>query len=287
MAAGRTEQRVKLKDGRTLGYAQFGADEGIPIFYFHGFPGSRLEWQLFGAEKYLEELSACIIAVDRPGYGLSEFKRRRTIRDWPADVVELADTLEIDRFAVLGISGGGPYAAVCATMIPERLTRVGIVCGMGPAGAPGMKAGVSWSIPGHSGLMRRLVLMLTALGLQKDPDKFLSRSKETLSEPDRRLLDQTHKGNAFVEGLSEALRAGTAGARLDAALYARPWGIRLEDITVETHLWHGGRDLNVPISVGRYVAELIPSCRGRFYENEGHLTLPDSHIREILGALVA
>ena len=280
-------QQVRLQDGRMLGYAQFGAAEGAPIFYFHGFPGSRLDWQFFGDEECLEELNACVIAVDRPGYGLSDAKRRRSIRDWPDDVIELADALGFDRFAVLGVSGGGPFAAACAAMIPARLTRMAIVCGMGPYDAPGMKEGVSWTIPGQFWLVRRLVLMLTAMGVQKDPDQFLSRSKETLSEPDRRLLDQAEKAHTFVEGLSEAFRPGTAGASRDASLYARPWGFRLQDITVETHLWHGGMDLNVPISVGRYVADAIPSCTARFYEEEGHLTLPDKHLRETLGALVA
>ena len=75
--------------------------------------------------------------------GLSDFKRGREVLDWPDDVIELADTLQLDRFAVLGISGGGPYACACTLKFSERLTTTAIVSGMGPAEAPGSKEGIS------------------------------------------------------------------------------------------------------------------------------------------------
>jgi len=98
MATDNTSKTIKLKDGRLLGYAEYGAPEGKPIFYFHGFPGSRLDWPLFDtADAIAARLNARIIAVDRPGTGLSDFKRDRKILDWPDDVIELADALQIDR----------------------------------------------------------------------------------------------------------------------------------------------------------------------------------------------
>ena len=140
-------QHIILKDGRKLGYAEYGATEGRPILYFHGFPGSRLDLPLCVTNDIATDLNVRIIAIDRPGIGLSDFKRKRTFLDWPDDVVELADERSLDRFSVLGMSGGGPYAVVCAYMIPERLTSVGIVSGMGPANAPGIKQGACWIIP--------------------------------------------------------------------------------------------------------------------------------------------
>jgi pimeloyl-ACP methyl ester carboxylesterase len=103
--------------------------DGAPIFYFHGSPSSSLEWDLFGGETLAKRLYIRVIVPDRPGLGHSEFQPERRIGDWPADVVALANQLTLDRFAVLGYSGGGPYAAACALKIPERLTRVGIVSG--------------------------------------------------------------------------------------------------------------------------------------------------------------
>ena len=124
----RQNQQIKLPAGRALGYAEYGAPEGIPVFYFHGFPSSRLDWQLVNDDAVLLDLNVRVIAPDRPGYGLSDYKSGRKMVDWPADVLELANALQIDRFAVLGISGGGPYAASCAAGIDDRLIKTGIVC---------------------------------------------------------------------------------------------------------------------------------------------------------------
>ena len=287
MANQEMDQRIVLQDGRMLGYAEYGAPGGIPVLYFHGFPSSRLDWLFFDAEEPVTELSARIIAPDRPGFGLSDSQRGRRLLDWPADVAALADALQIDRFAVLGISGGGPYAAACAFGIPERLTRVGIVCGMGPAGAPGAQDGTSWTIPGQFSLMRRLTLMLTSMGLSRDPDQFMARSRETFSEPDRLLLDRPELEKAFIEGMREAFRSGTGGANHEAGLYTKPWGFQLQEIAAEVHLWYGGLDNNVPVSVGRFVADAIPNCNATFFEDEGHLALPHNRMVEILGALLA
>lgn len=286
MNANRLNEQIKLPDGRILGYAEYGSPEGIPVFYFHGFPSSRLDWGLVNDGDVLQELNVRVIAPDRPGYGLSDFKSGRKLLDWPGDVLELGDALGIDRFAALGISGGGPYAASCAAGIDDRLINTGIVCGMGPADAPGMQDGGSWTLPGTSSIIRRVTLMLTSMGIHRDPEQFISRSKETFSEPDRQLLDQPEMAAAFLDGMKEAFRQGIKGANHEAALYTRSWGFNLRDIQADVHLWHGGQDLNVPISVGRYVAEAIPNCEARFYQTEGHLTLPCNHSKEILSTLI-
>ena len=279
-------RQVRLPDGRMLGYAEFGAPEGKPIFYFHGFPSSRLDWLMSDPDDAATELSARIIAPDRPGYGLSDFKRDRRFTDWPQDVIALADALDIETFSVLGVSGGGPYAAACAYGIGDRLIKSGIVCGMGPAEAPGMKDGVSWTIPGYFSVMRSVILKLTALGLERDPDQFLSKSKETMAYLDGQLLDQPEVAALFIEGMQESFRQGIKGANHEAVLYTRSWGFNLQEIKAEVHLWHGEQDLNVLVAVGRHVAEAIPNCQASFFEDEAHLTLPANHMREILSALV-
>ncbi len=100
-------RRIKLRDGRALGYAEFGSPEGEPVFYFHGFPNSRVDWLISDPDDAAGALNTRIIAPDRPGYGLSDYQRGRKLLDWPQDVLELANALQIDKFAVLGISGGG------------------------------------------------------------------------------------------------------------------------------------------------------------------------------------
>ena len=287
MNKNKKNQHVNLSGGRLIGIAEYGPSDGFPVFYFHGFPSSRLDWELIHDEPTVTDLGVRIIAPDRPGYGLSDFKRGRTMLSWAEDVVDIATELKIDRFAVLGVSGGGPYAAACAYGIRDRLSRTGIVCGMGPRDAPGMTEGASWTLPGTQSIVRRVVLYLTSMGLQRDPARFLEQSMEAFAEPDRKILEQPNLGNIFINGMREAFRTGIGGANLEAGLYTRPWGFALQDISTEVYLWHGEQDLNVPVSVGRYVAEAIPNSTAKFYPDDGHLTLPRSRLKEILSALIA
>jgi pimeloyl-ACP methyl ester carboxylesterase len=106
------DRTLRLGDGRRLGYAERGDPGGRPLLYFHGWPGARVEARL--ADEPAKAAGVRLVALDRPGMGFSDFQRGRTFVDWSADVVEVADALQLDRFAVLGISGGGPYAAACA-----------------------------------------------------------------------------------------------------------------------------------------------------------------------------
>jgi pimeloyl-ACP methyl ester carboxylesterase len=133
----RLEDTVDLPDGRRLGVTDVGDPEGVPVLYFHGVPGSRLD---FTSERYDEALRAAgvrFIAADRPGFGLSDPKPGRGHADWPADVSALADSLELDRFAVLGYSRGGHYALACAALIPDRLTAVGLLSAVASPDMPG------------------------------------------------------------------------------------------------------------------------------------------------------
>ena len=112
--------------------------------------------------------------------------------------------------------------------------------------------------------------------------------KEQMKGPDKVLiLDKPELLKGTVNTMSEALRPGIVGVHHEAGLYTRPWGFRLQDIAAEVHLWHGEQDDNVPVSVGRYVADAIPNCRAKFIENEGHLTLIRKYVREYLSVLVA
>ncbi len=174
-----TSQQIILKDGRTLGYAEYGAPGGKPIFHFHGDPSSRLDaWHLNEPAKHIK---ARIIAIDRPGIGLSDFKAGRRYLDWPDDVIELADNLGINRFAVLGISGGGPYAMACAAKIPQRLTAVALVGSPCPFNVPAATKDLSRYQRLSVFLVRRalwlvrLRLSMFARNAYRDPAGALSR----------------------------------------------------------------------------------------------------------------
>jgi pimeloyl-ACP methyl ester carboxylesterase len=279
---------LRLRDGRILGYAEYGDPTGHPALLFHGTPGSRLEGAI--AHRAAAARGVRVICPDRPGYGLSDFKRRRSILDWADDVEELADALGIERFAVAGVSGGGPYAAACAVRLPRRLTGVAIISGVGPYDAPGATDGMmlmnrlALTLARRAPLAVRLFIWIQEQFGRRSPDRFLDGMIRGLTEPDRRVLARPEIRDLFKRDFAESIRHGSRGATREALLFARPWGFRLQDITVEVHLWQGEDDAEVPPSMGRFQAAAIPNCRAHFCPDTGHL-LAITHVGEIIDAL--
>ena len=132
-----TEQRVTLKDGRTLGFAEYGDPKGEPLLEFHGCPSCRFEARSY--DEAGKKLGVRVISIDRPGFGISTFVKGYRTVDWPADVIEFADALGLNRFSVAGISSGSPYALACARFIPERLHGCSVVSGLPPLTVKGEK----------------------------------------------------------------------------------------------------------------------------------------------------
>jgi len=182
------DNQIKLRDGRSLGYAEYGNLQGKPVLHFHGLPSSRLEMHSAALDEIATRLNARVIVVERPGMGLSDFKPGRTIGDWPSDVIQLADALGLDRFAVMGLSGGGPYVTVCALKIPKRLTAAGIISGVGPLEAPGATDGMNkrdrqlYPIARRAPLLFRLLLWWAARDIRRKPAGFISQMLPELPE---------------------------------------------------------------------------------------------------------
>lgn len=121
----RIDPHIQLSDQRRLAYAEYGEPAGVPIFLFHGLPGSRLAWGYLPGNSFPSGLR--VIAPDRPGYGRSDPNPGRTLLDWANDIAELADALAIAKFEIAGVSGGGPGALACTWEMPDRLISVGVV----------------------------------------------------------------------------------------------------------------------------------------------------------------
>jgi pimeloyl-ACP methyl ester carboxylesterase len=285
-----TDNVFQLRDGRVLGYAEYGDPGGKPAFFFHGLPGSRR--QRHPDDSIAIELGARIITLDRPGYGLSDFQPGRTLLDWPDDVAQLADALQIAQFAAIGLSGGGPYLLSCAYKMPERLTSATVISGMGPVDNPEAMKGMMGSMRLGLGLARsvpwelaRLALEPTARMVRRNPTAAKKlvpltapkADKEAFARPDIQAID--------YEDLVEAYRNGAQAAYWEVVMLATPWGFRLEDIDKKIYLWHGEEDTTVPIHMGRYVARTVPDCEARFYPGQGH-TLIYHYWREILTVAV-
>lgn len=275
---------IRLRNGRRLGYAEWGDPNGHPLIYCHGWPSSRLEGRL--AHHAGVASAVRVISPDRPGIGLSDYQFRRTLADWPDDVAELADALGLARFSILGPSGGAPYAAACAWKLRHRLTGVGLVAGIGPIDAPGATVGMSrmnWLLLRVAG---RLPLAPTAaMGIAaaraRRPERLLSSA--TVSDVDRPYWNRMKE--ILEPTIAEAFRQGGRGQARELRLLARPWGFRLEDIAVPVRLWHGERDPNSSMAMARHVATMIPECRATYYPDEGHLFFVGERLTEILRAL--
>jgi len=283
------DQQIQLQNGRHLGYAEYGDLHGKPVFYLHGTPGSRLYRHPDPA--IIDSLGIRLITIDRPGYGLSDPQPKRTLLDWPDDVAALADALRIDRFAVVGASGGGPYVAACAYKIPDRLTRVAMVSSGGPIDAPGAEEGLAsgrrsgfWVVKNAPWLLRPLIWLLRNPG--RDPERFADQYEAGFPESDLTLYNQPDMRAIRINSYAESARQGVGGFAQDLQVFARPWGFPLAEISIEVNLWHGEDDASTPVAMGRYLADAIPNCRAVFLPGEGHFVL-FKYWREILSVLIA
>lgn len=289
----RTNQTLTLPDTRTLSYAEYGIPTGTPLLYLHGFPSSRLEASAF--DPIARRRNLRIIAPDRPGYGLSTCHPGRQIPDYPADVLSLADHLNLPRFAVLGGSGGGPYALACAHSLPdERLSGVGVLAGAGPWSAGMQYVSITRRLTSLGATYTPVALRLVLDGLVNTLrwavttgpatrwidgwlEKQSSTEKGTLSIEERRqmLLDVTFE--AFVQGSSATVQ--------EAVLLSHDWGFKFEDVLYDkVRIWHGVRDTNAPIEMIRYMAGRMPYCVLTEFDDT-HYTVA-RHIDRILEELV-
>ena len=281
-----SDNQIKLRDGRRLGYAEFGDPRGKPILFFtaiqdHVGMGRKPDMLPSAWEMRL-------IAPDRPGMGLSDYQPKRRLLDWPTDMLELANALGLDHFAVVGYSGGGPYALACAFKLDTRLSAVGVIAGIGPLTEPGavdgmMKNNIQLFRPGP------------AHSLVASPD-LQPKSANGQAETDAGCRASNASGQSgchapargsegMAKDYSEAFRQGARGAVHEGALYASDWGFRLGEVTRPVRLWQGEQDTNAPAAMGRFQARHLPNCQATFYPADGHISIIVNHAAEILTAL--
>lgn len=277
-----------LPDGRDLGWLELGDPADAPVFAFHGTPGSRLQLEIDDAP--IRAAGLRLLCPDRPGYGLSTFQPGRRLVDWPTDVAFLADHLGIDRFAVMGISGGGPHSAVCAALLGGRVSSAVIVSGVGPLADPRAVEGMMRSNQIFAALARRRSRVLrVALKLQVDagrrwPDRALDLMIKQLPPPDVAVLSRPEVRELFARDFVRSSRTTGAAAVQDFELFATDWGFDLGAIEVPVHIWQGDADRNVPPHHARLLHEAIPGSVLHEFAGEGHLLAFD-HLEEISATL--
>jgi pimeloyl-ACP methyl ester carboxylesterase len=263
------ENLVTLRDGRALGYAECGDPDGDPVLHFHGSPSSRLEIAAPEVDRAAAAAGVRLIAPDRPGIGLSDPHPRRTVLDWPVDVVGLAEALGLSRFLAIGVSGGSPYAAACAYRIPHRLKGVGIVSGIAPFDrtTPLEAVGRNDRAALLAGrwfpwLLRRIVRRTEAT-FRANPEQSIGKLVGRLPESDRLLISNPAHRRRMVGATLEAFRRGSDGVFVELQLASRGWGFQLGEVPMVVNLWFGGQDRTVPPAAGRHLAKSFALSRRR------------------------
>jgi pimeloyl-ACP methyl ester carboxylesterase len=280
-------QSFRLPAGRSLTYAEYGAIGGKPVFYFHGQSGSRLEPAMLEPDDF-KKAGIRLIACDRPGMGGSDFQPGRGFSHWPADITALADSLGLEKFGVLGVSGGGGYSSACARWIPERLSAAVVVSGAGWMGSPAARASLPvmnrlmWGLAARSARMICLFLRLSIPKGPVEPAKMRKQMLRTLPAVEAAVFEKPGRLEAFMASGAQSMRQGVEGIAWDTHICARAWDFRLEDISFPVCLLHGEADRNVPAAVAREVAAAIPGCQATFYPGEGHFSTVVNHLDEVI-----
>lgn len=273
----RAEGTLRLRDGRSLGYAEFGAIDGLPLFWFHGTPGARRQVAPETRQLALER-GVRIVCVERPGVGDSTSHRYRHIADFAADIEQLADALGLARFGVAGLSGGGPYALACASRMPKRVVMAAILGGVAPsAGKEAAEGGPTPALRGFGGVaglihrpmghfLRGAVYALTPVA-----ESCIRLFSRFMPAGDQRVFADPLVREMFVDDLVLGSQGNMQALFLDIRLFARDWGFRLAELRVPVFLIYGDEDTIVPVEHGHHLASHIPGALLRVREKAGHL----------------
>jgi pimeloyl-ACP methyl ester carboxylesterase len=271
------DNKIQLPDGRFLAYSDDGPQDGAVVIHCHGSNSSRLERPL--EVTMLHQNQIRLIVPDRPGHGLSSPQPARTLLHWAQDVAQLADALNLAKFAVTGYSAGGPHAAAVAHYFPQRITRLGLVSSLAPFDRPGAFTGVPfgskaaiWLTQQAIGLLRSTA-KLQARAVTGNIDRTVAQLAKTLPPKDRELLNDPAIYQLLANTIQEAYRQGGKGPVDDSRVYANSWGFALRDIHIPTVIWQGLVDETAVPAMGHYLASEIPDAHLIELPEEGHLML--------------
>jgi pimeloyl-ACP methyl ester carboxylesterase len=290
----KTDNIVKLPDGRKLAFAEFGNPDGYPVLYFHASPSSRLEPLAIGDDIF-SQLGLRVISPDRPGMGGSDFQKHRGFSDWPEDVKFLAEAIGLSKFSVLGVSGGGGYAAVCAAKIPEKLNKVVIASGSWRIDSEAVKIigfpmNLMWRLTIHTPILLPLILKTVTKMISQPPkDGFEGTSappNKILPAADHAVMAQPGRIEINQQIMKEVMKQGTKGPAWDYRLCVWEWDFDLAEIQIPLTLFHGEQDRNYPLELVGRVAKDLPSAKLLTFPQDGHVSTYINHFDEIAEALM-
>ena len=277
IARPKLEGNIAVGDNRQIGFAEFGDPQGRAIFWLHGTPGARRQIPM-EARVYAEQRQIRLIGIDRPGIGSSTPYQYDTAFAFAEDLRTIADTLGVDKFEVIGLSGGGPYTLACAAAMPDRVVAAGVLGGVAPVrGADAIGGGVSTLVTLAAPVIEvaGAPIRLAASGLirliRPVAEPALYAYARISPEADRRLLVRPEFKAMFLDDLLNGSRKQLAAPFADVVVFARDWGFRLDEVKVPVRWWHGDRDHIVPFEHGQHVVSRLPDAQLTHLPGESHL----------------
>ena len=270
------EHRVPVAHGRTIGAAEFGDPDGVPVLWFHGTPGGRLQVPPDGPAAAAAR-GLRLVAIERPGTGWSSAHRYRCVREFAGDVAAVADALGLARFAVVGLSGGGPYALACAHDLADRVVVASVLCGIGPIVGPDAVPGAPRLLALAAPLLARVAApagraLPRALRLIAPRADLAIRAFAAIAPPaDRPILLDPAFAAVLVGDILHVMDGGLAAGFHDLHLFGRDWGFRLADVRVPVCFFQGDADGIVPEAHGRHQASRVQRGSLTILRGGGHL----------------
>lgn len=266
---------MRLADGRALAWAEYGDPHGAPLIFHHGIPSSREAAAVLSGAAGRNAVR--LIAPDRPGFGYSDPLPERTILDWPRDLEQLADHLDLETFSVASISAGLPYVLAAGLHIPERLEKIALISGLGRIDTAETLEGMSyeWRLIYSLFLKSRRLASLWMRGYGRAalrrPERVVAQQIKRMHAIDSEVLERPDVSANRIADLRQAFRQGPAAAGEEARMHLEPWGFEISDVQSEVYLWQGTLDESHPIHMGRTIAAELPHCRAVFAEGAGAL----------------
>lgn len=274
-----------LSDGRKLGFMEYGDPAGFPLFAFHGTPGSRIWFK--EDEEISKAMGVRLITVDRPGFGISDQKPARTFLQFADDIRELSEYLNLDKFSVMGVSGGGAYAAACAYKYPDLVYKAGLISTVNqfknskPPKEMAFANRMAFTLARRFPWLIRYVLNQQKSTIEHHPDKYvesISKNTKHLCESDRKVAAIPENAEAILIQMREAFKNGVDGTVYEMKLYTQDWGFDSAKIEAPVTLWHGSADTLAPIKSAQELARKIPHCDENYVEGKGHFLTDDEDI---------
>ncbi|MUL78598.1 alpha/beta fold hydrolase [Mycolicibacterium sp. CBMA 226] len=285
------EGNIAVGEDRQIGFAEFGDPQGRAVFWLHGTPGARRQIPT-EARAFAGRQNIRLIGIDRPGIGSSTPYQYDNVLGFTDDLRTIADTLGIDRFAVIGLSGGGPYTLATAAAMPERVVMAAVLGGVAPLiGEDGIS----------SGLMELAKIARPVIEVADTPIRWVAGTLIKVIAPfgstaldlyarispdgDRNLLSRPEFKAMFLDDLLNGSRKQLAAPFADIVVFARDWGFRLADIKVPVRWWHGDADHIVPYAHGEHAVARIADAEMYTLPGESHLAglgVPEEILTKIL-----